>query len=117
VSDTTAAVLDYYACIDRGDIDAALRCFAATATYRRPGYPPLVGRTAIRDFYVETRAIASGTHRLDRVVATPDDVAVRGTFTGLSRAGEPLAVRFADFWHFADGQVVERDTYFDAPAV
>ena len=107
----------YYTAIDAGDLDAAFAGWAAHATYRRPGYPPLVGIEAIRDFYESTRVIAGGSHTLEECVADDDSVAVRGSFSGSGHDGAALFVRFADFWHFAAGRVDERNTYFDAAAV
>jgi ketosteroid isomerase-like protein len=114
---TRGVVADYYAAIDDGDLATALRPFAADAVYRRPGYPPLVGRDAIRSYYEDQRVIGSGRHLLESVLADGQEVAVRGSFVGQSRDGRPLSVRFADFWRLDDGQVVERNTYFDAAAV
>jgi ketosteroid isomerase-like protein len=110
-------VRDYYRDIDAGAIDAALTPFAAEAVYRRPGYAAMVGLEAIRRFYEDERVIASGAHELEAVVHDGEQVAVRGSFRGTSTQGAPLAVRFADFWTFADDRVIERFTYFDAAAV
>jgi ketosteroid isomerase-like protein len=111
------AVLAYYAHIDRGDVDAALTCFAVDAIYHRPGYEPFSGIAAIRAYYLDTRVIGTGAHRIHDVVYNDTMVAVRGSFCGESRSGEPLAVGFSDFWEFAGDMVSVRRTFFDAPAV
>lgn len=108
---------DYYRHIDQRDVDAALACFAPSAVYRRPGYDAFVGSTAINAFYRDGRVISDGRHELETVVEDTETVAVRGFFEGTSHSGDPLTVRFADFWHFSGGAVVERNTYFDAAAV
>jgi ketosteroid isomerase-like protein len=113
----SAVINDYYRCIDEGDVRAALSCFADDAVYRRPGYPALTGIDSIESYYRTTRVISTGRHAIEVVVASPDEVAVRGSFEGTARDGSPLGVRFADFWRFADNRVVERNTYFDAQAV
>ena len=114
-----AVVGDYYRSIDRRDLDSALSCFAPDAVYRRPGYEALAGIDAILAYYRDERVIAAGRHNIESIVedADADEVAVRGSFSGTSNTGLPLAVRFADFWRFSGLAVVERNTYFDAPAV
>lgn len=110
-------VRDYYRNIDQRDIPAALACFAENAVYRRPGYTAFVGLPAIKAFYRADRVISAGRHDLESIVEDADTVAVRGSFSGTSRDGDPLEVRFADFWRFAGRMVVERYTYFDVAAV
>jgi ketosteroid isomerase-like protein len=116
-SSTAAVVYEYYTHIDVGDLSAALSCFAPDAVYRRPGYAALTGRESIEDYYRSTRIIGRGQHDIEAVIASDDEVAVRGAFRGVSHAGEPLSVRFADFWRFSERLVIERNTYFDAAAV
>ncbi|WP_431926359.1 nuclear transport factor 2 family protein [Nonomuraea jabiensis] len=113
----SVVVGDYYRHIDQRDVDAALACFAAGAVYRRPGYDAFVGLAAIDAFYRDGRVISAGRHDLETIMENADTVAVRGRFHGTSHAGDPLSVRFADFWRFSGSEVVERNTYFDAAAV
>jgi ketosteroid isomerase-like protein len=107
----------YYEAIDGGDVEAALHAFREDAVYRRPGYPPLCGLGEIRAFYVDQRVIASGRHTLLEVVPTRSSVTVVGSFCGLSRRGEALAVGFADVWKVHGGLATERHTFFAEPAV
>ncbi|MET7309340.1 nuclear transport factor 2 family protein [Streptomyces sp. NPDC005571] len=113
----STVVSDYYRNIDQGDVAAALACFAEDAVYRRPGYSEFVGLPAINEFYRADRVISAGQHDLESVVEDAETVAVRGSFTGTSHDGDPLEVRFADFWRFSGRVVVERNTYFDVAAV
>jgi steroid Delta-isomerase len=107
----------YYELIDAGDLDEMYTLFADDIVYRRPGYDPLEGIEAFRDFYEGERVIEHGSHTLRSVVAEGDLVAVEGDFEGVLRDGRGVAVRFADILEFNDGLIVRRDTYFDAPAV
>lgn len=116
-SELADRVSDYYQQIDHRDVGAALARFAPDAIYRRPGYEPFVGLQAISRFYHDDRVISDGRHQLESIVEDADTVAVRGRFLGTSRSGDPVAVRFADFWHFSGDLVIERNTYFDAAAV
>jgi ketosteroid isomerase-like protein len=111
----STVVTGYYRSIDDGNLESALACFAPHAVYRRPGYDAFIGFDAIIAFYRLDRVIAAGRHVLESIVEVEDTVAVRGSFRGTSRAGSPVALRFADFWRFTDGGVIERNTYFDAP--
>ena len=113
----SAVIREYYRNIDRQDIKAALSCYMSDSVYRRPGYDPFVGLRAISTFYHEDRVIAGGRHELEAVIEDGDMVAVHGSFHGTSRSGDPITVRFADFWRFSDLFVVERYTYFDVAAV
>lgn len=117
VNSPTAVISEYYTHIDAGDLSAALSCFASDAVYRRPGYAALTGRESIEDYYRSTRIIGHGQHDIEVIIANGDEVAVRGAFRGVSHAGEPLSVRFADFWRFSGHLIIERNTYFDAAAV
>lgn len=111
------AVREYYTAIDAGAIEAAARVFAPEAVYRRPGYPPLRGLPAILEFYVNQRVIGSGVHTLDHVLRDGRSVAVFGSFSGRSRLGDLLAVRFADLWHMRGATATARETFFDVAAV
>ncbi|MEU7206527.1 nuclear transport factor 2 family protein [Streptomyces sp. NPDC045470] len=113
----SVVVGDYYRYIDQRDIAAALACFSEDAVYRRPGYRVLVGLPAINEFYRAERVISAGRHYLESIVEDADTVAARGSFSGTSHDGDPLEVRFADFWRFSSRVVVERNTYFDVAAV
>lgn len=111
------AVLSYYERIDSGDVDAALSCFDRRAVYYRPGYGPLKGIRTISSYYRDVRVIGTGRHVIHDAVSDGAVVAVRGSFTGLSRTGDRLSVEFSDFWEFDHERVVVRRTFFDAPAV
>ncbi|WP_327733451.1 nuclear transport factor 2 family protein [Streptomyces nojiriensis] len=113
----STVVADYYRSIDGRNLTSALACFAPDAVYRRPGYDAFVGFEAISTYYHDDRVISTGRHDIESIIENADAVAVRGSFRGTSHDGSPLAVRFADFWHFSGLTVVERNTYFDAAAV
>jgi hypothetical protein len=87
-----------------GDRDAVERLFTPSASYRRSPYdPPLVGWTAIKDFWLadegETFTVSS------EPVAVEDR---RAVVRLLVRYGEPLRQEYTDLWllEFAeDGRV------------
>ena len=105
------AVHNFYTKIDDHDIAAALACFAGTAVYRRPGFEELEGLSAIEDFYRQVRDVGNGRHVVEAAIGTGDEIAIRGRFEGYFRDGAPLQMRFADFWKFAQGKVIERNSY------
>jgi ketosteroid isomerase-like protein len=113
----SAIVAAYYSSIDSREIEKALSCFAPNAVYRRPGYKAFVGLAAISAFYRDGRVIKSGRHVIETMIESAREVAVRGDFQGALCTGQQIEVQFADFWRFSDRVVVERNTYFDAPAV
>lgn len=110
--------IEYYHRVDAGDVPGLLALFAEDAVYRRPGYPPLVGRDALERFYREQRIIRAGSHSLSVTVAQGDSVAVHGVFEGALLDGREVSLRFADFFEFtATGVIGVRDTFFFAPLV
>lgn len=117
MSNAEAAARNYYHVVDEQGADDVAALFTVDAVYRRPGYPPFVGTQELLTFYSGDRVILSGRHTLDTVFATGDRVAVQGHFHGLLRDGSTADLRFADIFRFEDGQIAERDTYFDAPLV
>ncbi len=113
-----SAVRRYYELVDAGDVEGVLDCFAADAVYHRPGYAPMVGRSALATFYGGERVISEGRHSLDALVADGPAVAVRGRFVGTLKDGGAATVGFADFWELdGEGRAVTRHSYFDTPAV
>jgi ketosteroid isomerase-like protein len=110
--------IEYYQRVDAGDVPGLLALFTEDAVYRRPGYPPLIGRDALERFYREQRIIRAGCHSLAATVAQGDSVAVHGVFEGALRDGRQVTLRFADFFEFTGAGVIRaRDTFFFAPLV
>lgn len=105
-------MLAYYKAVDSGNNEALLAMFHPDAVYHRGGYPPIEGAKALRDFYENVRIIAEGRHRLDSVIVAEDQVAVRGSFAGISRDGQSLSAEWADFFVLEGGLIKERFTYF-----
>ncbi|NYI99653.1 ketosteroid isomerase-like protein [Nocardioides thalensis] len=105
-------VRSYYRAVDAGDIEGVLECFAEDARYDRGGYPPLQGAADLRRFYAHDRVIASGRHRVERILVDGRTAAALGTFQGTSKSGDALDIRFADFFVFHDDLIGQRTTYF-----
>ncbi len=115
--DLRAITLGYYSSVDAGDGEAVLAWFTEDATYWRPGYPAMTGRNSLAAFYGGERVIESGAHSVEEVLVDADRVAVRGIFRGRLKDGSETVVGFADFLRYGPaGRVLERRTYFDAPA-
>lgn len=113
-----ARVNEYYQLVDERNHSALVDLFAEDAVYERPGYPPLVGRVALTEFYSSERVIASGRHTVRAMVAEDDRIAVHGEFAGSLKDGRDVALRFADFFVIDDdGHFVRRDTFFFSPLV
>lgn len=121
IADTTvdtAAVLRYYDLVDAGDVPGLVALFTPEATYRRPGYEPLVGHAELERFYREQRIIREGRHSVGTMVAQGDQIAVHGEFAGELVDGRTVHLRFADFFVMAPGgRFARRDTFFFAPLV
>lgn len=116
--DLDARTRHYYDRVDAADVDGVLDWFADDAVYHRPGYPPMVGRSALAAFYGGERVIDSGAHTLGDVLVEGDRVAVRGRFEGVLKDGSRVTVGFADFIRYdEEGRAAERRSYFEAAAV
>lgn len=127
--DLRARTLTYYQLVDAGDVDGVVDWFTPNGIYHRPGYPPMEGADALREFYSGERVIESGQHHVDAVIVDGVRAAVYGRFVGRLKDGTAVSVGFADFlvYDHADGaqapaadgaaRVIERRTYFDSPAV
>lgn len=114
----TERVRRYYELVDANDVTGLVALFAPHATYCRPGYPPLVGRLELTNFYEADRVIEQGRHTLSAITADENSVAVQGDFHGRLKDGREVELRFADFFTFdADLCFERRDTYFFAPLV
>ena len=114
----TDLVQQYYAEIDKGDVEGAVALFEVDAEYCRPGYAHMSGREAIRSFYVQDRVIESGVHNVESIVSDPGTVAVEGSFKGTVRGGTDADVQFADFFKLGpNGLIKKRRTYFYAPLI
>lgn len=117
VASNERSVRRYYACVDGADVEALLALFDPDAVYFRQGTPTISGITELRRFYTEDRVISSGEHTLDAVLAGTAWVAVRGTFNGVLKTGEDIAVEFTDWFHFSGGLIDKRQSLFPGRAV
>ncbi|MGX5692860.1 nuclear transport factor 2 family protein [Dermacoccus abyssi] len=113
-----AHIRRYYEVVDAADVEGVLDIFTPDATYRRPGYPDMVGADALRAFYEGERVIESGRHSVHTLVLEGDEGFVGGSFEGVLKNGDQVSLEFADLFRFApDGKVSFRQSYFYAPLV
>ena len=114
--DPVEQAIRHFDMIDAGDPEAMVMLFESDAVYLRPGYQPLVGRAEILRFYTALRPIREGRHTLETVIASHGQVAVRGGFSGRLKNGQPIDLRFSDFFVVsATGRFSLRETFFFAP--
>lgn len=108
----------YYTLVDEGDVEGVVRLFAHSATYWRPGYDPIVGRSALNVFYSSQRLIRSGRHSISKLLIDRNEAAVEGEFSGVLKNGREVELRFADFFRLDEELLFElRNTYFFSPMV
>jgi len=112
-----AVVRSYYESIDAEAYDSVFALFDDDVVYERPGQGDIEGMDALRDFYLDGRPLAEGSHEVHSMTAEDDTVSVRGTFRGV-QDGDRVAFGFADFFVFTDaGTVGRRYTYTDRDEV
>jgi len=110
-------VVELFQRIDARDWEGLEASLHEDVVYERPGYEPLVGRERVLRFYREERVIASGEHRLDRVLTDPESGACWGTFVGVHKNGSAIDERFADTYLLEDGRIRARRSFFFRPAI
>jgi uncharacterized protein len=91
--------------------------FHPDIVYERPGYAPLLGFDAVRDFYQNRRVIASGRHLVEGMAVEGDCGACWGRFQGAKHDGTPIDEGWADVYTFAEGKIRTRRSHFFRPAV
>jgi ketosteroid isomerase-like protein len=102
-----------YQLVDAGDAAGIAQLLAPDAVYHRPGYEPMVGRERVFQFYHRERIIAEGRHLLETMIADEFQVAVNGQFLGTLRNGNPVELRFADFFEMDEhALIVSRRTFY-----
>lgn len=118
VLNPTSLVQRYYRLVDERDISGLVSLFEPTAEYYRPGYEKLSGHADLENFYRAERVIESGRHTLSKIISEGREVAVHGTFDGVLRNGDKVAIRFADFFTTtSSGTFSLRETFFYTPLV
>lgn len=110
-------VKQLFCAVDSHNWSALSSLFHPEIVYERPGYAPLVGRDEVLHFYREERMIASGQHHIEQIVEQGNCAVCWGAFVGVVKNGSAADARFADVYVFAQGQIIQRRTYFYRPAV
>jgi ketosteroid isomerase-like protein len=113
---TEQFVRDMFTAIDSRDWEALGRHFHPDLVYERPGFPLLVGRDGVVEFYKTVRAI-HGEHRIEVVVVDDRHGATWGRFVGSKKDGTPVDVQFADCYTWRDGLLGHRKSHFFLPYV
>lgn len=106
-----------YQIVDDRQWSALERVFDPAVVYERPGYPPFEGLARVRQFYERERVIAKGRHEVTSTLVVGDVGASCGIFIGANAAGDALKEQFAEFFHFRDGKIVARKTFFFRAAI
>lgn len=104
-----------YYLIDMGEFAEACLLFREDCEFSRPGYEVFKGRIEVEAFYSETRLVATGRHRIRRVVQEHPAVAAEGTFDAVLKSGVRIASSFCDLFDFEEGLIARRRTYYYVP--
>lgn len=112
-----AVVRTYYESIDAEDYEAVFALFDEDIIYERPGQNDIEGMADLKNFYLDERPLADGSHEIHSLTSEDDTVSVRGEFSGVQN-GTGVAFGFADFFVFTDaGTIGRRYTYTDRDTV
>jgi steroid Delta-isomerase len=111
-------VRHYYTLVDAKNFTDLVQLFSESSIYHRPGYEPLIGRSALADFYNHGRVITDGRHTISELLSDGRKVATVGEFDGTIASGDDVHVRFADFFTLdLAGLICARDTFFFSPVI
>jgi ketosteroid isomerase-like protein len=111
-------IRELFAIIDEGtDWDSLGKVFSPGAVYFRPGYEPIRGLTAIREFYDRTRQVSSGAHSIYRILSDGQASCCWGLFRGSTKDGTKVALYFADWYRFSSELITYRRTFFYQPMI
>jgi len=105
-------ILRMFKAIDSHDWVALEDIYHHDAVYERGGYVPFVGVNAIMEFYRTARVLATGEHRLDRIVTEDSCSACWGRFEGRKKNGADVNVMFADVYRVESGKIIFRRSHF-----
>jgi ketosteroid isomerase-like protein len=89
--------------------------FARDCVYERPGFEPIAGIAALREFYARHRPIERGTHHVESVISEGSMLCATGSFDGALRDGSAIRLRFSDLYRTRFDHVVWRTTFFFTP--
>jgi len=103
--------------VDSSNWNDLRELFHSEIVYERPGYEPFEGLERVMRFYQQERILASGEHRIERIVFQGSDGACYGRFVGFKKDGSEVDELFADVYSFEDGKIRTRRSYFFRPAV
>jgi ketosteroid isomerase-like protein len=110
-------ILRLFETVDARRWSALGEVFHPDVVYERPGYEPLRGFEAVKDFYVNRRVIARGRHIIEGMAIENECGACWGRFEGAKHDDTPIDERWADVYTFADGRIRTRRSHFFRPAV
>lgn len=103
--------------VDSSNWDDLRELFHSDIVYERPGYEPFNGLERVMRFYQHERILASGEHRIEKIVFEGDNGVCWGRFVGFKKDGSEVDELFADVYSFVDGKIRTRRSYFFRPAV
>ena len=110
-------ILRLFETVDARRWDVLGEVFHPDVVYERPGYEPLRGFEAVKDFYQNRRVIARGRHIIEGMAIEKECGACWGRFEGAKKDDTPIDERWADVYTFADGKIRTRRSHFFRPAV
>jgi uncharacterized protein len=110
-------VRDLLAVIDSCAWDRLGEFFSQAVVYHRPGFPVIGGLAALETFYKEQRQVRMGTHSIESLISDGDQMSCFGRLRGVATNGNNIDIRFAEWYQFDNGKIVERATYFYEPSI
>ena len=106
-------IMSYYDYVDTKDFENLFSLFSDSIIYSRSKDRLISGIDELKRFYLLTRGLGTGTHRIMSIFDFENTVIVKGAFDGKFKDGNIANFVFVDFFEFSDGKIIRRSTYTD----
>jgi ketosteroid isomerase-like protein len=101
--------------IDHQDWESLSKLLSADTIYEVSGFPRFEEKSAVMDYYENTRPIKSGIHTIESIITDGDRGVCCGHFVGVKKDGESVDLLFADEISFENLKIKQRRVYFCQP--
>ncbi|MGD8831829.1 MAG: limonene-1,2-epoxide hydrolase family protein [Pseudomonadales bacterium] len=110
----TQAVRDFCSAWERRDLDGIVNAVSEDCHYENIGYPPIVGREAIREFVQGfVQGATDVTWEIRHIAETADGTVLTERVDAFTIGGNEVSVAVMGAFEFRDGLICAWRDYFD----
>ena len=104
-----------FTAIDTEDWDSLAKLLHPETIYEVSGFPRMMGKKAVLDYYENQRPIVYGNHIVEKIVLNENGGVFMGLFEGEKKDGSKIKLLFADDMELEDFRITKRRVYFCQP--